>query len=73
MSSYCLKCRKNTENIILRASKTINGKTMTLSKSAICCSKKSKFSKEQKTKWLLCNLGFKTPLSKIEILGDVLF
>ena len=36
MSSYCLKCRKNTENIILRASKTINGKTMTLSKSAIC-------------------------------------
>ena len=28
MSSYCLKCRKYTENINKRASKTSNGKTM---------------------------------------------
>ena len=32
---YYLKCEKHTENINLRVSKTINGKTMTLSKGAI--------------------------------------
>ena len=47
MSSYCLKCKKNTENINPRVSKTINGKTMILSKVAICGSKKSNFIKEQ--------------------------
>ena len=28
MKSYCLKCRKNTENIDSRVSKTSNGRTM---------------------------------------------
>ena len=41
MSSYCLKCKKNTENINSRVSKTSNGKTMLLSKCAICDSKKN--------------------------------
>ena len=35
--------------------------------------KKSKFIKEQEAKGLLSNLGIKTPLSKIPLLGDVLF
>ena len=39
MKSYCLKCRKNTENINLRVSKSSNGRTMLLSKCAICDSK----------------------------------
>ena len=56
--------KKNTENINPRASKTINGKTMILSKLAICGSK-SKFIKEQEAKGLLSNLGIRTPLSKI--------
>ena len=30
MSSYCLKCIENTENINPRVSKTSNGKTMLL-------------------------------------------
>ena len=30
--SYCLKCRKDTENISPRVSKTSNGRTMLLSK-----------------------------------------
>ena len=38
MLSYCLKCKKNTENINPRLSKTINGKTMILPKCAICAS-----------------------------------
>ena len=40
---------------------------------AVCGSKKSKFMKEQEAKGLLSNLGIKTPLSKIPLLGDLLF
>ena len=46
MSSNCLKCKKNTENIYPRVSKTSNGKTMVLSKFSICGSEKSRFMKE---------------------------
>ena len=45
MPSYCLKCKKNTENINPKVSKTINGKTMLLSKCVICGSKISRFIK----------------------------
>ena len=44
-----------------------------LSKCAICGSKKSKFIKNQEAKVLFNSLGLKTPLSKIPLLGDVLF
>ena len=67
MKSYCLKCRKNTENINPRVSKTSNGRTTVLSKCAICGSKKSRFVKNQEAKGLLSNLGIKTPLSKLPI------
>ena len=73
MLSYCLKCRKNTENINQRVSKTSNGKIMILSKFVISGSKKSKFIKEQEAKGLLSSLGIRTPLSKIPLLGDILF
>ena len=73
MKSYCLKCRKNTENINPRVSKTSNGRTMILSKCAICGSKKSRFVKNQEAKGLLSNLGVGTPLSKVPILGNILF
>ena len=73
MKSYCLNCRKNTENINPRVSKTSNGTTMTLSKCAVCGNKKSRFIKNQQAKGLLSNLGTKTPLSKVPILSDILF
>ena len=74
MQSYCLKCKKkNTESIDPKVLKTSNGKTMVLSKSAICGSKKSKFIKEQQAKGLLSNLGIRTPLNKIPLLVDILF
>ena len=73
LKSYCLKCRKDTENINPRVSKAINSRTMLLSKCAICDSKKSRFIKNQEAKGLLSNLGIKTPLSKVPILGDILF
>ena len=72
MLSYCLKCKKK-ESINLKVLKTTNGKTMILSKCAICGSKKSKFIKEQQAKGLLSNLGLRAPLNKIPVLGDILF
>ena len=73
MKSYCLKCRKNTENTNPRVSKTSNGRTMVLSRCAISGSKKSRFVKNQEAEGLLSNLGVRTPLSKVPILGDILF
>ena len=73
MESYCLKCKRNTKNINPQVSSISNGKLMILSKCAICNSEKSKFINKQKAKGLLSNLGIKTPLSKVPILGDILF
>ena len=73
MKSYCLKCRKDTENINPRVSNTSNDRTMILSKCAICGSKKSRFIKNKEAKGLLSNLGVKTPLSIVPILDDILF
>ena len=73
MLSYCLKCKKNTKSIDPKVSSTSNGRTMILSKYAICGSKKSKCIKKQEGKGLLSNLGIRTLLTKIPLLGDVLF
>ena len=73
MESYCLKCKKHTKNTDPQVSSTSNGKFMILSKCAICGSTKSKFVNKQEAKRLLSKLDIKTPLSKIPILGDVLF
>ena len=72
MKSYCLKCRKDTENINPKVSETINRRTMLLSNCTICGGKKSKFIKNQEAKGLLSNLGIRIPLSKVLILGDIL-
>ena len=50
MLSYCLKCKKNTDSINPKISATSNGKTMTLSKCAICGSKNQNLSKNKKQK-----------------------
>ena len=42
MASYCLECRKNTENIDSKVSASSNGRVMILSKCAICGSMKKK-------------------------------
>ena len=46
---------------------------MLLSKCAICGSKKWRYIKNEEAKGLLRNLGIKTPLGKVPILGDILF
>ena len=73
MPSYYLKCRKNTKNINPIISETGNGKTMLLSKCAVCDGKKSKFIKEQEASGILSSLGLKTLLSKVLLLGDIMF
>ena len=73
MKIYCLKCRKDTENIDSKVSKTSNNRTLILSDCAKCGSKKSRFVKEQKAKGFLSNLDIIATLNKVPILGDILF
>ena len=40
---------------------------------AVCDSKKLKFMKQQEANGLLSSLGIKTPLSKIPLVGPLLF
>ena len=72
MKTYCVRCRKDTENIDPKMVRTKINRLVMQSKYSICGIKKSRFVKEQETKGLLSNLGIKTPLSKIPLL-NVLF
>ena len=69
METYCVKCRKNTENLNPKIFKTKNGRLMMQSKCLKCGFKKSIYLKQQEAKGLLSNLGIKTPLSKIPLLN----
>ena len=73
LSYHCLKCRKNTESKNPKVTRTKNGRIMLLSECAVCDSKKLKFIKEQETSGLLSSLGTKTLLSKIPLVGPLLF
>ena len=73
MESYCVRCKKYTKNINPRVLNTSNGKTMILSKCAKCGNKKSRFIIKQETSGILSNLGLRTPLNKVPLLGDILF
>ena len=72
MKTYCVKCRKDTENLNSKFFKIKNNRLLMQSKCTDCGIKKSIFVKEQEAKDLLSNLGIKTPLSKIPLL-NVLF
>ena len=68
-----MKCRKNTESKNSKVVRTKNGRIMPLSKCKVCDSKKLKFLKEQKVSGLVSSLGIKAPLSKVSLLGPLLF
>ena len=72
MLTYCVKCRKDTENIDPKKAARKNNGLVMHSKCPVCGIKKSRFVKEQEAKGLFSNLGIKTPLSKILLL-NVLF
>ena len=73
MLTYCLVCKRNTENKEAKIVKTNNDRLMLSPNCAVCGNKKSRFIKEQEAKGLLSNLGIRTPLGKIPLLGDLLF
>ena len=73
MKTYCVRCRKNTENLYTNIFKTKNGRLIIQLKCADCGIKKSIFVKEQEIKGLLSSLGLKTRLSKIPLFGDIFF
>ena len=54
MNAYCVKCKKDTENIDPTMFRTINNKLIMQSKCFACGIKKSRFVKEQEAKG---NLG----------------
>ena len=58
MLSYCLKCKKIL-SVNPRVSATSNGRTMILSKCAICGITKSEFIKNQEAKGLSSSLDLK--------------
>ena len=60
MKTYCMKCKKDTENIDPKMFRIKNNRLIMQSKCPLC------------KKGLLSNLGIKTPLSKIPLL-NVLF
>ena len=72
MITYCVKCRKKKESLDSKMFKTKNGRLIMQSNCAVSGIKKSRFVNEQKPKGFLINLGLKTPLSKIPLLGDIL-
>ena len=72
MLSYCLECRKDTENMNPKVMRTKNNRLMLLSRCLVCRNKKLRSIKEQTTKGLLSNLGINTPLSKVPLL-NILF
>ena len=72
MNTYCVKCKKDTENIDPKMFRTKNNRLIMQSKCPACGIKKSRFIKEQEAKGLLSDLGIKTPLSKIPLL-NILF
>ena len=72
MLTYCVKCRKDTEDIDPKMVRTKNDRLIMQSKCPVCGIKKSRFVRKQEAKGLLSNLGIKTPLSKIPLFYFVL-
>ena len=73
MESYCVRCKKYTKNINSSVSNTSNSKTMIYQNVQYVAVKIQNFLKNQEANGLLSSLGLKTPLSKVLLLGDILF
>ena len=69
MKIYCVKCRKDTENVDTKMVRTKNNRLIMQEKFPVCAISKSRFVKEQEAKGLLSNLGIEKPLSKNSLLN----
>ena len=72
MKTYCLKRKKDTDNIDPKMFRTKNNRLLMQSICSVCKNKKSRFVKERDANRLLSNLRIKTPLSKIPLLNVLL-
>ena len=70
--TYCLVCKRYTENTNPKIVRNTQNRFMIQSNCAMCGSKKSRFIKVQKALGILSNLGVKTPLSQVPLL-NILF
>ena len=64
MNTYCLSCKKDTENIDSKIIKTKNNRKMMLSRCSICNNKKPRFV-SQGSGWL-DSLGLNTPQNRMK-------
>ena len=65
MKTYCIVCKKETENKNPQAFKTKNERLILKLVCSVCNNKKSRFISKNEESGLLSSLGIKTPLSKI--------
>ena len=72
MKTYCIVCKKDTENKNPKVFKTKNGRLILKSICLECDNKKSRFISKNEGFGLLSSHGIKTPLSRIPLL-NVLF
>ena len=72
LKTYCVVCKKDTENKNLKVFKTINRRLILRSTCSACNNKKSRFISKNEGSGLLSNLGIRTLLSEIPLL-NVLF
>ena len=70
--TYCLVCKKYTENTNPKIVRNRQNRLMIQANCANCGNKISRFIKEQQAMGILSNLGIKTPLSKVALL-NILF
>ena len=74
MDSYCVKCKKRTAYIGKpKLIRTKNNRYILKGQCSICKTNKTRFVSKKEGNGLLSMLGIKTPLSKIPILGDIIF
>ena len=71
-TTYCVKCKNDTDNIDPKMFRTKNNRLLMQSKCSVCKNKRSRFVKEQEAKGLLSELGIKIPFRKIPLLNVLL-
>ena len=72
MKTYCIVCKKDTENKNLKVFKTRNERIILKSICSACNNKKSGFISKNEGSGLLSSLAIRTPLSEIPLL-NILF
>ena len=72
MKTYCIVCKKDTENKNPKVFKTKNERLILRSICSVWSNKKSRFISKNEGSSLLSSLGIRTPLSKIPVL-NILF